>query len=209
MSNKMPKIQMPSLLGTAEFQPSPLMMQFAVAWVQFENTGKSPHAVLVAMGHAGQNWYRWEKLPYFSQWLQKTTTEFMGTTGLADIYRAMYREGMRHSAQDRKLMLERFDPSYKPASAVDLGVGQFEGRRPPDRDEMEAKKRRDARIAAKIKAINEQEKKAGPSQGLLALLASGEVTEEDVFPDGRPPGITEKPEAKLKDNMSIERGSLN
>ena len=115
----MAKIVIPTLISTTEFQPTPVMQKFVIAYIS-DKEGLSPNQILKSLGHSEQLWYQWKAKPQFLPWLQRVANDYLGTVVLIDVHKAVYREAIRNSAQDRKLYLERFDADYKPASKLDI-----------------------------------------------------------------------------------------
>lgn len=128
-------VNLPSLVGTQEFAPTAIMIQTLCAYLeavkQQDNSSEPPSAtdILVSLGHARQNWYMWKKRPLFMDWWDKACNKFYQSSGLNDVYSAIYRNAVTNSQADRKLYLERFDKQYKPASSQEH---TFPGVAPPE-----------------------------------------------------------------------------
>ena len=126
-------MQLPSLVGCAEFVPTGLMIQTLCVYLQsFTNKeNKSAIKILKETGHSTRNWYNWiYSKPGFIDWWNKVIADYHANYGLSDVYNAIYREALKNSAQDRKLYLERFDDKYRPKSEQEIKASV--GRRPPD-----------------------------------------------------------------------------
>jgi hypothetical protein len=137
-------IKQPSLVGNTEFTPTAAMIRFALAYAQ--QLDVAPTRILKNLGYSPALWTQWNAKQKFKTYLQQAVAEIMGTGGLAEVYRAIKREALKHSAQDRKLYLERFDSEYRPAKELALSATTA-GRRPPDQEAIDASE-------AKRKAID-------------------------------------------------------
>lgn len=193
MTKKNVKITLPSLLGTKEFTPTVIMQKFALAFMQ--NLEASPNQVLKKLGHSEQLIYQWRAKPGFRQWLNMVTDDYMGSMGLAQVKKAAFREALKHSAQDRKLLLERYDPEYKPQSALD--VNAYPGRRPPDEDINKVIERNKKRLEQFHKQVDEQT--------IAEAVKVGKITKEEAYSGLRSTNIEEKPEAKIIGDLANEQ----
>jgi len=154
-------MQLPTLVGTAEFTPTGLMVQTLSKYLlSLCNTErKSAIMILSEDGHSKQNWYNWiYRKPGFMTWWNKVITDYHANYGLADVHNAIYRRAIGNSPQDAKMFLERFDDDYRPTSKTEMELTP--GMRPPDLKDSQA------RSEAKRKAVLVEELKALPAQDL-------------------------------------------
>lgn len=119
-----------------DFHPSPIMVKFAQEYIIRIEDGRdvSPWLLLEELGTSRQNWYNWQKKEGFTKWFLKMQENFHKTLGLANVHQSIYKHAIKESPPDRKLMLERFDESYKPKVEQQF---TFVGTRPDDDIDIE------------------------------------------------------------------------
>lgn len=127
------------LLGSPDYTPTALQVRFTMAFIN-DKSGMSPTALLRAMGNDDSNWYYWlADHKGFKNWFDSVVYGALTTDGLRAVHRAMYREALKDSAQDRKLFLQRFDKDYAERSTSD-STHTFKGFVPPASEAVQQSK---------------------------------------------------------------------
>jgi hypothetical protein len=158
------KVVASPLLGSDEFRPTALQIQFAQIYLRRladdemneENSRGFEISILENDLHKnGQNWYNWKVNAGFMKWFLSLREGFHGTIGLANVHNSIYKHALKDSPADRKLMLERFDRNYKPQTSQSIS---FVGSRPADNvnedDMREQSEQFRKRIESKVSDIS-------------------------------------------------------
>ena len=128
--NKRTKKALPAIVqGTKDFRPTGLQIKWMVAYLEDE-ANTHPAKLLEDLGAERTGWYRWRDSAAFVQWLTVTVQEWLGSVGLANVQKAIYRRAVRDSSADAKLFLERFDSDYKPTTKQEIDVQAHQLNRP-------------------------------------------------------------------------------
>lgn len=131
-NRKRPFVKIPVLKGG--FKPTSLQVCFMQTYLTRldANNMVGPTEILTKdLNSRAANWWNWKQNPDFVKWFIETKESFHTSLGIAYVHDAIYRNALRDSPADRKLMLERFDAKYRPRTE---GKFMFVGSR-PDEDE--------------------------------------------------------------------------
>lgn len=130
---KIIKTSISPLYKIGDFEPTTAMLQALDAFLNAEEPISRRQAV-EATGHHPTLLYQWLKKPGFGQWWTQAVDRKIETLHLADVKKALLHSATkRYDTPAAKILLERYDPQYKPITKQELDV--YPGRRPDDRGE--------------------------------------------------------------------------
>lgn len=154
----------PAIVSITHYQPTVLQLKVLCVYLQALDSGevKKPTEILRGFKKKVQNWYYWQKKMGFIDWWNAACQEYHKNVGLSSVHSHMLRRATQESAQDAKMYMERFDPKYKPAVAVEHYAGVMPPEGPGSGADAVEQSRKFIESVDKD-VVNEQQTEALPS----------------------------------------------
>lgn len=166
------------IFGDPNHTPTATQTQLLYNYITDEE-GRTPTALLRAMGKTPENWWVWPKrYPGFLAWWNKCVNHVFSEYRLNDLYNALYRRGSKHDTAAAKIVIQRFDPRFTERTQGDQRHS-FAGYEPKGADSSRDRQRKALR---------------GQGQGIAALPEPTRPHIEHVEPLSPPQATIQLPQ---------------